>query len=319
MGRTVRIAGLWLFLVGVSLPATVGAETAQLGAALAVRPAPLYREPKGSAEVLGTYPVGTRMKVFLPARSGWYVLGFSQPYKGAKYAWIPVWALKIEDSGGAAAPTPASPTRTSESQNTASTAYTRSEFPKNSISAGAEFFMMAPADFQASVSDTARPSIFAIGFGAEYGRRFGRWISLAFKGGFYQFSQTISAGTATGLAYSASGFWGGPFLGIHFVSSPSVSLALKIGGGVSFNTVGNTSTAEEVTTSNLLGFPIQGKLSFTYSFFEGWGFFVDLGYQLHSISAAPILSPPAYSSTTLGSTNVTLSAPLGCVGLSYQF
>src|SRR4051812_2493921 len=48
----------------------------------------LHRSASATSEVLGRYPAGTGVTVYVPARNGYHSLYFSTPWKGLHYVWI---------------------------------------------------------------------------------------------------------------------------------------------------------------------------------------------------------------------------------------
>lgn len=73
------------------------------------------KEGKPEGEGLGQYRAGTQVRVFYPARNGWYAMYFANPVKGSHYGWMPESSLQIAD---AAAPAAAASSQVQQTQQT---------------------------------------------------------------------------------------------------------------------------------------------------------------------------------------------------------
>lgn len=66
----------------------------------------VLREPREGSEVLGKFRAGTALRVFVPARKGWYATYFKTPVKGTNYGWMPESAIALSE-GPASTASPA--------------------------------------------------------------------------------------------------------------------------------------------------------------------------------------------------------------------
>lgn len=84
---------LWAFWVAIR------AEASEMRMATLKVDVIIRKGPQPAAEPLGRYPKGTRLRVFLPAREGWYATYFSGLVKGTHYGWLPAGALEFSEKG----------------------------------------------------------------------------------------------------------------------------------------------------------------------------------------------------------------------------
>lgn len=71
----------------------------------------VLREPKEGSEALGKFRAGTNLRVFVPARNGWYATYFKNPVKGTNYGWMPEAVIELSEGQPTAAAAPSSRAR----------------------------------------------------------------------------------------------------------------------------------------------------------------------------------------------------------------
>lgn len=72
-------------------------------AATLIRDTLIQRAASHASEVLGKYPMGTKLRVYYPARNGWYAMYFKNPVKGSHYGWMAEDAVEVSEAPEAAA------------------------------------------------------------------------------------------------------------------------------------------------------------------------------------------------------------------------
>lgn len=298
-----------LLLAGLGLESPIAYSAANQRQATAVEDVIVRKEAKETGEVIGRFRKGTQLKVYFPDRGGWYAIYFAQPVKGTHYGWMPAQSLQLQENlhnDGAHVAPASGPSRS----KTAPSGPAASSW----VALVGEFGMIAPSALQTALGDPAK-SLIAPSFGLEFGHIFpSRWLVTA-RAGSHFFSQALQSSSS--LSYAVNGLELVITAGYALVRGPRTVVSLEAGGGASLGSAGNTSTSQEISTSPILSYPIVGKISLKQRLMDEIGLLVDAGFRLQSMSAVPLLVPPA--GTTQTSADIALGGPFGSLGFAYRF
>lgn len=287
----------------------------------------LHKDPLATSEVLGRYPAGTQLKVYSPARSGFYAMYFAQEWKGVHYVWISENELDLSGKPDQAKPEAAredsNKTETARAEQptpvrrpaSRSSSNSNSDYDTNVVRLGGTFSYTNPSDFETTIGAPSASSV-GIGFGLEYEYRFSKTFAALLDVFYYSFSHTYTDLLTTSLA--ASGYGAKLGLACYILSGDGLTLAIAGTVGGALNSVSVTSTLSQTVASSLmtvpasvevrLGLPVVGKL----------GVYLNLGYEFMTITSLPlVLSSSTPQTQTLS--NLTLSAPVASTGLSFSF
>ena len=92
-----------LAALGLTVLGSLGtAQAAEMRMGTLTQDTVVRKEGKPEGESLGQYRAGTQVRVFYPARNGWYAMYFATPVKGSNYGWMPESSIMIADPGAAA-------------------------------------------------------------------------------------------------------------------------------------------------------------------------------------------------------------------------
>lgn|GEM_PF-2346663 len=262
---------LLTLLISLSAPSLSDAAPAEQKDVYLQSDSFIYRDAKPTAEVLGKYRKGLKLKVFFPDRNGYYAVYYSTPIRGANYGWIPAQNVGFSSPENESAAQP-------------------SEFKKNLISVGVNFVSFSPLDFQAKLGEKAS-SISTPGFHFAYARRFTRKFFGEFRYEYYSFTNSLAASAdPVNNFYYANGDLFTFSAGYYFIEREKFSLSASAGPGLSFSQAGDgfgqIVTQPKVYTAIYLA----AKVNAAYDLYQSFSIYADLGYELHTISSVALIN-----------------------------